>query len=139
MEKIKFNIQGMSCSACSTHIEKAIGSLQGVQSVYVSLLTNSMTVSFNAPQTTETLIDAVHKAGYSASVTSNANTKTQVNKPRAEESTQGSELAAMQNRLIISFVFLVPLMYISMGSMLGFPIPSFLSGHANSVSYALSQ
>lgn len=107
----------MTCSACSARVEKAVGKVDGVNEVAVNLLTNSMTVSFDSPATSDSIMRAVADAGYKAS---------------AQNEKTGDEklnpLFKMILRLIISAVFLIPLMYVSMGYvMFGFPIPDFLS------------
>ncbi|MEA4973944.1 MAG: heavy metal translocating P-type ATPase [Candidatus Metalachnospira sp.] len=130
----KFDVTGMTCSACSSHVEKNVSKLVGEENVSVSLLTNSMTVNYDQDKISETdIIKAVEDAGYGAST--RGEQKTEANKV----SVAGDELKEMKTRLIVSFVFLIPLMYISMGSMIGLPQPAFLSGHENSVSFAITQ
>lgn len=130
----KFNVTGMTCSACSSHVEKSVSKLVGDGNVSVSLLTNSMTVKYDQDKISESdIIKAVENAGYGASVPGE----------KKNEENQGSvvdsELKEMKTRLIVSFVFLIPLMYISMGSMVGLPQPGFLSGHMNAISFAFTQ
>lgn len=130
----KFDVTGMTCSACSSHVEKSVSKLVGEGKVSVSLLTNSMTVQYDPDQIRETdIIKAVEDAGYGASIPGE----------KKAEANQGSavdhELKEMKIRLIVSFGFLIPLMYISMGSMIGLPQPGFLSGHMNAVSFAFTQ
>ena len=128
----------MTCSACSAHVEKAVQSLHGVQAVSVNLLTNSMTAELDDSVDAPAVIAAVTKAGYGAALadTQKAAGDTAAT-PRKNIGTganaQDAEFAAMKTRLVVSFVFLVPLMYIAMGGMMGLPIPAFLSGHENSV------
>ena len=110
---MKFNVTGMSCAACSAHVEKSVRGVAGVKNVSVSLLTNSMKVDFDAPATAEAIIDAVIKGGYGASRADAA--EAPVNTP---EKKAGSVL----KRLIASAILLVPLMYI----MLGGPLPDAL-------------
>lgn len=130
----KFDVTGMTCSACSSHVEKSVSKLVGDGNVSVSLLTNSMTVKYDQDKISESdIIKAVENAGYGASVPGE----------KKNEENQGSvvdsELKEMKTRLIVSFVFLIPLMYISMGSMVGLPQPGFLSGHMNAISFAFTQ
>lgn len=107
--KVKFNVIGMSCSACSNHIEKIVSKQKGVNSVNVSLINNNMIVDFDKKIITEQeIIKAVQSIGY------DANTKGGQNK---------SNLDKMKHRVIISFVFLIPLMYVAMGHMVGLPLP----------------
>lgn len=140
MEKQKFDITGMTCSACSTHIEKSLKKVEGIKTVHVNLLTNNMIVTYDKDKVNENIIEkTVEDAGYGASLhetsISSESSKT-VNK---SSKYMADELAEMKFRLIISFSFLLPLMYISMGQMLGFPIVPFLQGMENAISFAFSQ
>lgn len=132
----KFNVTGMTCSACSASVEKAVKKLEGINSVSVNLLTNSMIVHYNEEVIDENnIIEAVTSAGYGASVFSKNKNEIKVSdKIRVED-----EIKEMKKRLIISFAFLIPLMYISMGHMMGLPLPSFLSGLENAISYGITQ
>lgn len=132
----KFNVTGMTCSACSASVEKAVKKLEGINSVSVNLLTNSMVVHYNEEAIDENnIIEAVTSAGYGASVFSKNKNEIKVSdKMRVED-----EIKEMKKRLIISFAFLIPLMYISMGHMMGLPLPSFLSGLENAISYGMTQ
>lgn len=117
----KFNVTGMSCAACSSHVEKAVSKVEGVQSCSVSLLTNSMGVEGSASD--ESIIAAVEKAGYGASV---AGTE----KKQSDETDQlkDKDTPVLMHRLIASVGFLVVLMYISMGHMMwGWPLPAFFA------------
>ena len=119
----QFNVTGMSCAACSARVEKAVSSVEGVTSCSVNLLTNSMGVEGNA--TDESIISAVEKAGYGASLKSNKN----IEKPQNEDITD-KQTSALIKRLIASVVFLLALMYFSMGhSMFGFPVPKAIEGN----------
>ena len=120
----KFDVTGMTCSACSSHVEKSVCKLVGEGNVSVSLLTNSMQVKYDENKVSEDdIIKAVEDAGYGASVAGGSSVK----KAEKKESVVDNELKEMKIRLIVSFVFLIPLMYISMGSMAGLPqpLPSF--------------
>ena len=135
--KQKFNVTGMTCSACSAHVEKAVNRLDGVQKAEVSLMTNSMTVQYDEDVLSPGgIIDAVIHAGYGASLPEAAATKTGSARPEAR---MEEELSAMKHRLIWSFVFLIPLFYISMGHMMGAPLPGFLLGPENAVAFGLTQ
>ncbi len=132
----KFDVTGMTCSACSSHVEKSVCKLVGEGNVSVSLLTNSMQVKYDEKQISEEdIIKAVEDAGYGASVAGAPAAK----KAEKKGSVVDEEIKEMKTRLIISFIFLIPLMYVSMGSMAGLPQPSFLTGHANAVSFAFTQ
>lgn len=132
--KIKFNVSGMTCSACQAHIEKAVKKLDGVSAVNVNLLRNFMQVEFDEKAVdTAKIIAAVENAGYGA-FAFGAESEERI---KAEDGT--NELKAMKNRLIFSVCFLIPLFYICMGHMLGLPIPSILDGHENMMIFALTQ
>ncbi|MEA4932238.1 MAG: heavy metal translocating P-type ATPase [Lawsonibacter sp.] len=138
MTKQKFNITGMTCSACSAHVEKAVRKLPGVQAADVNLLANSMTAEYDETAlSADGILQAVTDAGYGASLPQKAgNTKAAV---RSRDGGMEQEMAAMKHRLIWSFVFLIPLFYLAMGSMVGAPIPTFLAGHENAVTFGLTQ
>lgn len=120
MEKLKFNVSGMSCAACSARVEKVVGALDGVKSVNVSLLTNSMVVEFDSPLTPKDISRAVSDAGYKASPVSDKSQKKEKLNPTL----------VMLIRLIVSIVLLVPLMYVSMGVVMwGWPAPAALKSN----------
>ena len=122
----------MTCSACSAHVEKAVSKVKGVNSVVVSLLTNSMSVEYDDSITNaKAICSAVKKSGYGAS--------TADEKGGAVVSQTQPVNTVTLSRLLISIVFCVILMYFSMGHMVGLPLPSFLSGEGNAVSLALTQ
>ena len=137
--KQKFNVTGMTCSACSAHVEKAVNKLEGVRKAEVSLMTNSMNVDYDENiLTPDGIIQAVVHAGYGASLPRKAGDTSRAAEERPEAQME-AELASMKHRLIWSFVFLIPLFYISMGHMLGAPLPGFLTGLENAVSFGLTQ
>lgn len=134
--KQKFNITGMTCSACSAHVEKAVSKMEGVRSAAVSLMTNSMVAEYDeGVVTAQDIIQAVTASGYGASLPQE---KGKAAAPQKDD-TMERELASMKRRLIWSFVFLIPLFYISMGHMMGAPLPAFLLGHENAVAFGLTQ
>lgn len=134
--KQTFQVTGMTCSACQAHVEKAVKKLPGAQEVTVSLLANKMVVNYDEAQLSDnTIIKAVVDAGYSAALPQ-AGGKKAVVKP---EEQAAAELKQMKTRLIVSFAFMIPLMYVSMGHMVGLPLPAFLDGHASSVAYGMTQ
>ena len=117
----KFNVTGMSCAACSSRVEKAVSKVEGVQSCSVSLLTNSMGVEGSASD--ESIIAAVEKAGYGASVAGGEKKQSAENDQLKDKDTP-----VLMHRLIASVGFLAVLMYISMGHMmLGWPLPNFFT------------
>ncbi|MCI8633857.1 MAG: heavy metal translocating P-type ATPase [Lachnospiraceae bacterium] len=136
--KEKYTITGMTCSACSARVDKCVRKLDGVKDVNVNLLTNSMSVVYDETMLQDSaIISAVTEAGYGAfpekpSATGSA--------PKAQKPDVLADQAKnMKHRLIISFAFLIPLMYVSMGSMMGLPLPGFLSGMENAVAFGLTQ
>ena len=135
--KQKFDVTGMTCSACSAHVEKAVGKLEGIHTVNVNLLQNSMVVEYDETALhTDDIISAVKSGGYGASLQGAAapNSPAEPAKNVALE-----EMKVMKNRLISSFSFLIPLFYISMGHMMGAPLPAILTGHENIMLFALTQ
>ena len=133
----KFDVTGMSCGACVAHVEKAVRKLGGVQEVSVSLMTNSMQVEYDASVLDAAAIEAaVANAGYGACPAGAHKTEAAAASPRQHAQ---DELRSMKRRLIWSFVFLIPLFYISMGHMLGLPLPAPLVGTENLLPFALTQ
>ncbi len=124
----QYNIKGMSCAACSARVEKAVSKVSGVTSCSVNLLTNSMSVEGSAADSD--IIKAVKNAGYGASSIKN--------KEKAEDTSTESPIRPMRTRFITSLVFLLILMYFSMGHMMwGFPLPKFYDG--NHIAMGLTQ
>ena len=129
----KFSVTGMSCAACSAHVEKAVAAVEGVAKVEVSLLTNSMNVDYAAPATAEAICQAVSKAGYGASPWAAAAPGGQTAAPSAA-ALEDKETPRMIRRLVISIIILLPLMYVSMGHMLwDWPLPGFMRGNIVSI------
>ena len=133
--KQKFNVTGMTCSACSAHVDKAVRKLDGVCEVNVNLLGGSMTVDWDGALTPDQIVSAVEKAGYGAALSAAAGERAQA-QPAADAMEE--DLKNMRARLIASFVFLIPLFYLSMGHMMGWPIPHFFHGAENAMTYALT-
>ncbi len=146
MRKEQFDITGMTCSACSARVEKSVAKLPGIQEVSVNLLKNSMVASYDeAALDTGQIIQAVEKAGYGAIP------KAGQSKPAAERtaasvpagkpavSTAQAEYAQMKRRLLLSAIFTIPLFYISMGHMMGWPLPGGLLGMENAITFAFTQ
>ena len=132
MQKEKFTVTGMTCAACSAHVEKAVKQVPGVCSVNVNLLGGSMVVEHDGDS--QPIIDAVVKAGYGASLPqTNAAAPTAPARPNNE-----AELKSMKQRLIWSVVFMVPLFYLSMGHMMGWPLPHIFHGTENALIFALT-
>lgn len=180
MKKEKFDVTGMTCSACSSRVEKCVSKLEGAEKVSVNLLTNSMQVEFDESKINERqIIDAVVKAGYGASPKSvhtggyaaggmaasgggmagsgmsgssisggslsgsgrfvNGISGNSAFGSGASVNPMEAQLKNMKMRLIVSFAFLIPLMYVTMGHMVGLSLPSFLDGMENAVNFAFTQ
>lgn len=125
----KYNITGMSCAACQAHVEKAVGKVPGVESVSVSLLTNSMGVEGSA--SSEAIVKAVEDAGYGAAIQGAEESQSSTNSLEAQEKAlEDKESPVLKRRLVTSVVFLLVLMYFSMGhTMFHLPLPKFLDGN----------
>ena len=117
----QYSVTGMTCAACSARVEKAVSGLSGVDSCSVNLLTNSMAVEGSADD--KTIIDAVVKAGYGASLKGENNIKIK------DDELKDTETPTLIKRLVSSGVFLLVLMYFSMGNMFGLPLPEFFEGN----------
>ncbi|MGL5439152.1 MAG: heavy metal translocating P-type ATPase [Filifactoraceae bacterium] len=128
-------VTGMTCSACASHVEKAVNKLNGINSVSVSLLTNSMKVDYDEDRLKlEDIVVAVEKSGYGASL------------PREKKGEESYKAKALKEeskqikfRLWISFSFLLPLFYISMGHMLKWPLPEIFHGVENAITFGFTQ
>ena len=152
--KERFDVTGMTCSACSSHVEKSVSKLTGVENVSVNLLTNSMQVEFDENKLdTAGIVKAVEDAGYGAAV-KDGRAKSGTKTSGQSDSQENSGLSAveqnvknMKKRLIVSLIFWIPLMYVSMGHMiyqwLNIPMPpftmNFLHGNENAITYAFTQ
>lgn len=137
MKSQKFDIKGMTCSACSTAVDRNVKKLEGINEVNVNLLNNSMIVKYDENVlNNETIIKKVQDAGYEAFLVENGK-KTQKNS--TEENLAKIETNELKNRLIISFIFAIPLFYISMGHMLNWYIPHLFHGYSNAITFAFTQ
>ena len=150
MAQDKFDVGGMTCAACQAHVDRAVSKLDGVQSVAVNLLAGSMLVDYDPAQVSpDDICTAVDRAGYSASpvstgtdaANSNGNAQARSGAAHMESPTKKLEAAAsaMRTRLIISIIFLIPLFYIGMGHMLGWPLPGVFTDHTHSMTLALTE
>ncbi len=149
MAQDKFDVGGMTCAACQAHVDRAVSKLDGVESVAVNLLAGSMQVNYDPAQVTpDDICTAVDRAGYSASPVSTGTDAVQSGSAQArsgaahmESPTKKLEAAAsaMRTRLIVSIVFLIPLFYIGMGHMLGWPLPGIFTDHTHSMTLALTE
>ena len=134
--KQKFTVSGMTCSACSAYVDKTVRRLEGVTEVNVNLLAGSMTVVWQGALTAEDIISAVSQAGYGASLPPEDG-ESRSAKPAS--GTMEEELKHMKRRFIASLCFLLPLFYLSMGHMMGWPLPHFFHGTENALTFALTQ
>lgn len=149
MAQDKFDVGGMTCAACQAHVDRAVSKLDGVESVAVNLLAGSMLVDYDPAQVTpDDICTAVDRAGYSASPVStgtdaaqSGNAQVRSGAAHMESPTKKLEAAAsaMRTRLIVSIVFLIPLFYIGMGHMLGWPLPGIFTDHIHSMTLALTE
>lgn len=149
MAQDKFDVGGMTCAACQAHVDRAVSKLDGVESVAVNLLAGSMMVDYDPAQVSpDDICTAVDRAGYSASPVSTGTDAAQNGSAQArsgaahmESPTKKLEAAAsaMRTRLIISIIFLIPLFYIGMGHMLGWPLPGIFTDHTHSMTLALTE
>ena len=137
-EKI-FDVLGMTCSACSSHVEKSVAKLGGVTNVNVNLLANRMKVIYNENMLNpQDIIKAVEHAGYQAMERENKSDSPAAAKDKTN-SMLSHDLPAMKKRLFFSFLFLIPLFTIAMSHMLGLPLPYFFHGPANALAFAFTQ
>lgn len=141
MKTEKFQITGMSCAACQIHVAKSVQKLDGVSDVDVSLLANTMVVKYDDLKTdSQKIAEAVSKAGYGAFLFEHHGGRNDFRREwqrRKEEEVLNQK--KLKRRLILSIIFLIPLLYISMGHMLLLPVPLFLSGKENSLLFAFTQ
>lgn len=137
----RFKVFGMSCAACSAGVERAVGRLKGVNKVEVSLVAKSMLCDFDETTVSEKqIVEAVKKAGFKAYPEKASEAAQTAVAGRGSVAVADSDgFTPMKTRLIISLIFLVLLMYVSMGHMIGLPVPSFMHGVKNGVSFAFVQ
>lgn len=149
MAQDKFDVGGMTCAACQAHVDRAVSKLDGVESVAVNLLAGSMLVDYDPAQVSpDDICTAVDRAGYSASpisagtdAASSGSSQARSGAAHMESPTKKLEAAAsaMRIRLIVSIVFLIPLFYIGMGHMLGWPLPGIFTDYTHSMTLALTE
>lgn len=149
MAQEKFDVGGMTCAACQAHVDRAVNKLDGVQSVAVNLLAGSMLVDYDPAQVSpDDICIAVDRAGYSASpvnagteAATSGSAQARSGAAHMESPTKKLEAtaSAMRTRLIISIIFLIPLFYIGMGHMLGWPLPGIFTDHIHSMTLALTE
>lgn len=155
--KQKFDVTGMTCSSCSAHVEKSVRKLSGVNQVAVNLLSNNMTVEYDEEKLNDAqIIEAVEQAGYGAfvrqtgslgassgtgvgSASGGAVTTAGAGAGGKKTDPMGNELKSMKFRLVVSFLFTIPLFYVSMGHMFNWPLPGWLHGTENALIFAFLQ
>ena len=149
--KQTFDVTGMTCAACSSRVEKTANAVPGVNAAVVNLLKNSMEVDYDgSPDTAAALCAAIDKAGYGVSPrmpqgsapaggASGSMPGGGSGAPAGPAGAAAKEAKAVRTRLAVSFAFTIPLFYISMGHMFGWPLPAFLTDHANVMAFALTQ
>ena len=144
-QKQTFDVSGMTCAACSARVEKTTSGVAGVERAVVNLLKNSMEVEYDGdPATLAAVSAAVEKAGYGAAPRVEAAAAAGAPSgpapaSAARENAAAKEAAHVRMRLIVSFVFTIPLFYLSMGHMFGWPLPEFFLGHENILTFAFTQ
>lgn len=143
-QKQTFDVSGMTCAACSARVEKTTSGVAGVEHAVVNLLKNSMEVEYDGnPATLAAISAAVEKAGYGAAprieAAAAAGAPSGAAPSAARENAAAKEAAHVRMRLIVSFVFTIPLFYLSMGHMFGWPIPGIFLGHENMLTFAFTQ
>ena len=151
MRKEVFDITGMACSACSARVEKGVSGMEGMQQVSVNLLKNSMTVSYDESMlNADKIIEKVEAIGYGAALHGKSSTGNAASGRNGSGVTAGhgsaergagsaaAHMQLMKKRLIISMIFTVPLFYISMGHMAGWPLPAFFHGTENAMIFAFT-
>ena len=144
-QKQAFDVSGMTCAACSARVEKTTSGVAGVEQAVVNLLKNSMEVEYDGnPATLAAISAAVEKAGYGAvprvEAAAAAGAPSGPAAPSAaRENAAAKEAAHVRMRLIVSFVLTIPLFYLSMGHMFGWPLPEFFLGHENMLTFAFTQ
>ena len=153
IKKERYSVKGMFCASCQANVEKAVKKIEGVEEVNVSLMTNSMDVSFDSSiLTSDRIVEAVKKAGYEAEFKEllsggdgpvRSEDKSGTNRPVKAKSDEKSifeeEAEDMKKRLIISFPFFIAIMYVAMGHMVGLPLPVWLEGYEGAANFALVQ
>ena len=142
MNKEKFDITGMTCSACSTRVEQCVRKLPGVSEVSVNLLKNSMVVSYDEHSLdTAGIVAAVENTGYGAIPQTSAPHRSDAARhpETSYANTAQAEYTAMKRRLFLSILFTIPLFYISMGHMMNWPLPGWLLGMENAMTFAFTQ
>ena len=137
MKTEKYAVTGMTCTSCVAHVERSVNKLEGIQTVQVNLLDNSMTVNYDETKiSTDTITKSVEDAGYEAHVKTEKTSETTETKKIDYVLLEQVE---MKRRWWISLIFLVPLLYLSMGHMFGWPLHATFLKHENALTFAFTQ
>ena len=141
MTQERYDVTGMTCAACQAHVQKAVNALPGVRQVSVNLLTNSMTVEYDESDlNSHQIVQAVEQAGYGATLgVQGAGGKATRGPAETPADRARRQYRAMRRRVVWSFVFAVPLFYLAMGHMMGWPLPEIMLGDSNAMIYAFTQ
>ena len=141
MTQERYDVTGMTCAACQAHVQKAVNALPGVRQVSVNLLTNSMTVEYDESDlNSHQIVQAVEQAGYGATPRAREATGKATSGPAETPADRARrQYRAMRRRVVWSFVFAVPLFYLAMGHMMGWPLPDIMLGDGNAMIYAFTQ
>ena len=141
MTQERYDVTGMTCAACQAHVQKAVNALPGVRQVSVNLLTNSMTVEYDESDlNSHQIVQAVEQAGYGATLRVQEATGKATSGPAETPADRARrQYRAMRRRVVWSFVFAVPLFYLAMGHMMGWPLPEIMLGDSNAMIYAFTQ
>ena len=135
-----FDITGMTCAACSSRVQRAAGEVPGVACANVNLLKNSMELDYDgSPETAAAVVEAIEKSGYGAARRARAGKKGSATATERPGAATDHAIAEKRNQLVISAIFSVPLFYVAMGPMFGWPQPSALAGEANLMAQGITQ
>jgi Cu+-exporting ATPase len=142
MMKKEFDVSGMTCSSCAIHVEKSVRKIEGLGEVRVNLLTNTLSIDVDGDSIAiddQRIVKAVEDAGYGASPKVKHNAAETVNSTNDPRVHVAKELKSMRSRLIVSFAFSIPLLYLAMGHMFNWPLPGFFHGTQNAITFAFTQ
>jgi len=140
--KKEFDVSGMTCSSCAIHVEKSVRKIEGLGEVRVNLLTNTLSIDMDGDSMDiddQRIVKAVEDAGYGASPKVKHDTAEAVGSANDPRVHVAKELKSMRSRLIVSFVFSIPLLYLAMGHMFNWPLPGFFHGTQNAMTFAFTQ
>lgn len=140
--KKEYDVSGMTCSSCAIHVEKSVRKVPGLDTVQVNLMTNTLSVQTGeeaAGIDDEAIMKAVQDAGYSAMQKQEATGESSMQTKRDIRTNVKKELVEMKRRLVVSFAFSIPLMYLAMGHMMNWPLPDLFHGTEHAITFAFTQ